>query len=302
MHAHITSIVSHPHRQSKLSQAIKSDTTCIKGSITNLAQEVDSIQQNQEGERHRAVLEWLSPGDFAAQQTDFISKRQKGTGLWFINSPEFAEWLHGSKQNIFCPGIPGAGKTMIASIATAHLWEAYQEDDVGIAYLYCNYKRREEQNAVKLLAVILKQLIQGRRSVSHPVDALYELHSRRGTWPSFDEISKSLGSVLSNFSRVFIIVDALDECMDVDGTRNMLLSELRILQAQTDLRLMVTSRPIASIVQTFEDDLCLEIRASDGDVKRYLEGQMSRRPSPALRDAHLRQLIKERIVETADGM
>jgi Cdc6-like AAA superfamily ATPase len=240
--------------------------------------------------------------DFAAQQTDFINKRQEGTGLWFIHSAEFAEWLHGSKQNIFCPGIPGAGKTMITSIVTDHLWKTYQEDDIGVAYLYCNYKRREEQKVVNLLAIILKQLIQRRPSVSDPVDALYKLHVPRGTRPSFDELYKSLDFVLRNYSRVFIIVDALDECTDLDGTRKTLLSKIRSLQAHTDIRLLVTSRPISSVTQMFEDGLRLEIRASDEDVKRYLEGEMSRQSLPVLRDPDLRQIITKSIVEAVDGM
>ena len=120
--------------------------TRIRGSLSDLTQGVnsitlgvDAVHQEQERQRQRAVLDWLSPSDFVAQQTDLIGKRQEGTGLWFINSPEFAEWLHGSKHTLFCPGIPGAGKTIIATIVTDHLIESYQEDDIGVACLYCNY-------------------------------------------------------------------------------------------------------------------------------------------------------------------
>lgn len=268
----------------------------------DLTQDVDGIHQRQEGQHHRAVLDWLSGSNFAAQLADYISKRQEGTGLWFLNSPIFVELLHGSKRTLFCPGIPGAGKTMIAAIVTDHLWKAYQDDDIGIAYLSCNYQRREEQRAVHLVAIILKQLIQERPSVSDSVNALYELHVERGTRPSFDELSKSLRSVLGHYSRVFIIIDALDECTDEDGTRNVLLSEIRSIQIQTDVRLMVTSRPITSITKSFEDDLCLEIYASNEDVEQYLEGRMLRQSTRILQKPDLRQLISKSILENIDGM
>ncbi|KAF7508365.1 hypothetical protein GJ744_009356 [Endocarpon pusillum] len=286
----------------KLSQAIKKDTAVISQSIMDLTQNVDAIHQKQKGQFHREVLNWLSGSDFAAQQSDYISKRQEGTGLWFINSPKFAEWLHGSKHTLFCPGIPGAGKTMIASIVTDHLWKAYQEDDIGVAYLYCNYKRGDEQKAVNLLAVILKQLVQERPSLPDSVGDLYTLHGKRGTRPSFDELSNSLRSVLRNYSRVFIIIDALDECTNDDGTRNTLLSEIRSLQVQTDVRLMVTSRNISNITQLFEDDLCLRIYASDEDVEQYLEGRMSRQATPILQNPDLRQRISKSILGAIGGM
>lgn len=191
---------------------------------------------------------------------------------------------------------------MIVSIVIDHLGKEYQDDDIGVAYLYCNYKRRDEQKAVNLLAAILKQLVQKRPPLSDHIVALHELHAKQGTRPSFDDLSKSLRSVLGNYSQVFMIVDALDECTDVDDTRNTLLSEIRNLQTQIDLRLMSTSRPIKNITQAFEGDLHLEIRANNEDVERYLEGQISRRPSCILRKPHLQQLVKRNIVEAVDGM
>ena len=149
-----------------------------------------------------------------------------------------------------------------------------------------------------MLAAILKQLVQQRPSLFNHVEILWN----RGKPPSFDEVSTSLRLVLRDFFQIFIVVDALDECSADDDTQNILLSEIRSLQAQMDLRLMVTSRPITSITQAFKDDLCLEIRASVDDVERYLEGQISRRPSCVLRNPSLQQLVNMSIVEAVDGM
>src|SRR5689334_9598922 len=128
---------------------------------------------------------------------------------------------------------------MIAAIAIDHLLKIARSSSVGVAYVYRNYKAREEQDATSLLAAILKQLVQARPSLVEPVERLHQQHDKKGTKPSLDEIFGTLRSVLANYSTVHVVIDALDECRD-SRTRRQFLAELRDLQAGTDLRLMVT--------------------------------------------------------------
>jgi Cdc6-like AAA superfamily ATPase len=247
-------------------------------------------------------MDWLSSADFARQQTDFIGRRQEETGLWFLNSHEFTEWVHGPSQTLFCPGIPGAGKTMMAAIAVDHLQKAIQTPAVGVAYLYCNYKRQAEQTISGLLTAMLKQLVQDQPSFSKPLQSMYDLHETKKTRPSFREISAALQSVLAKYSRVYVVIDALDECSDQDGTRSQLLDFCRSLQGQMDLRLMATSRHIPDIVDKFRNIPQLEVRASDTDVKRYVIGQTSRLANCIQRDNDLQELMQGKIVDAVDGM
>jgi len=281
--------------RSKLSQALKNDTTVITTTVR-------SLQESQESQRYRVITDWLSSTDFPAQQSDFIGKRQEGTGLWFVVSPKFTNWLQGTKQIMFCPGIPGAGKTMIAEIAVDHIWKAFRSDNVGVAYVYCNYKRRETQTATDLLAAILKQLVQERPLYGEPVATLHNRHANRRARPSLDEIRTALNSVISNYSKVYIIIDALDECTDNDGTRTELLTILRSLQTKTNTSLMATSRFVARIEQSFQGFTRLEIRASDAGVKRFVAGQMHRLPKCVRRDPELQTEIQDGIVLAVNGM
>jgi hypothetical protein len=66
-------------------------------------------------------MDWLSSDDIPAQYADLIARRQVDTGLWFLNSSNFTEWIHGASQTLFCPGIPGAGKMTMAAIVVDHL-------------------------------------------------------------------------------------------------------------------------------------------------------------------------------------
>ncbi|KFZ25020.1 hypothetical protein V502_00512 [Pseudogymnoascus sp. VKM F-4520 (FW-2644)] len=279
----------------KLSQALKIDTTVITSIVR-------SLQEGRDSEQYRVIMDWLSSTDFPAQQSDFISKRQEGTGQWFAASPEFTSWLQGTKQNLFCPGIPGAGKTMIAAIAVDHIWKTFQGDNVGVAYVYCNYKRQETQTTTDLLAAILKQLVQERPLYGEPVATLHKQHADRRARPSLDEIRTALKSVLIHYSKTYIIIDALDECTDSDGTRSELLTILRNLQAKADISLMATSRLVTRIKQSFQGFPMLEIRASDADVTRFVAGHIHRLPKCVQRDPELQAEILDGIILAVDGM
>lgn len=263
---------------------------------------VDKIQQDQVDAKHRKMVEWISPTDFPAQQSDVIRRRQEGTGQWFLDAPEFARWLAEPKGTLFCPGIPGAGKTMVAAIAVDHLLRSVQSSSVGVAYVYCNYKAQEEQDASSLLAAMVKQLVQARPSAAEPVERLHKQHADRGTKPSFDEILSAFQEVVSKHLTVYIVVDALDELGTRDGTRTRLLARLRDLQARYEVRLMATSRFIPEIEAEFQTAVKLEIRASDEDVRQFVAGQTDRLPKCIQRDPSLQKVVQEKISERVDGM
>jgi Cdc6-like AAA superfamily ATPase len=251
------------------------------------------------------ILNWLTPIDYGPQQSDFINRRQEGTGQWLLDSDEFREWLNQSNQTLFCQGMPGAGKTIMASIVINHLHTKYHTDvSIGIAYLYCNFRRQYEQRSTDLLASLLKQLVRRRPFIPESMQGLYECHKARETHPSFDEISKVLQSIVADYQKVFIIIDALDECQVSDRReRKRLLSEIFNLQAKMGANLFATSRPVPDIATEFEGKSTqLEIRAGDNDLQRYLDGHMSRLPSFVSRSRDLQEEIKVEITKAANGM
>lgn len=259
-------------------------------------------------DQHRnKLLAWLTPKDYGLDHSDIFGKRQKGTGLWLVDSSEFSTWLNGIPKTLFCPGMPGAGKTIMASIVVNRLLktfplDTYPDHRTGIAFLYCSYNKREEQKGLDLLSALLKQLIQQQPDIPQLVKDLYDHYLKIPTRPSFEDISKSLLTTIKTcYSRVFIVVDALDEC---EGrARADLLSEIRDLQAQSDTKLMVTSRLIAEITQEFKEDISFEIRARKEDIEQYLDGDIPRRLPPFVSQRPaLLQLVKAGITEAVDGM
>ena len=255
-------------------------------------------------EADKELLTWLTPIDYATKQSDFINRRQHGTGQWLLNSDEFRAWVDQYNQTLFCPGIPGAGKTISTAIVIDELNTKFQNDaTVGIAYIYCDFRRNHEQKPIDLLMSLLKQLTQGLPSVPQSIQQLYEDHQYKRTRPSFDEISQVLQSIVHDYSKVFIVVDALDECKVSDGGRDQFMIELFSLQTTNMINLFVTSRFIPDIIKEFEArSTQKEIRASSDDLEKYLDGNIPKLPSFVSRNVDLQKEIKSAIITAVDGM
>ena len=250
------------------------------------------------------ILDWLTPFDYGSQQSDYFRRLQEGTGQWLFDSVEFQEWLKNSQKTLFCPGIPGAGKTILASAVVNDLTKRFSKDlRIGISYIYCNFQRKHEQDIDNLLASLLKQLAESYPSgLPASVKDLYDYHKAKRTRPSLEEILSTLHSVVAKYSRVFIIVDALDECQVSNSCRAKLLLELFTLQKRHGTNILATSRFIPEIVHHFQGSLQLEIRAREKDVRRYLDNHMIPERAFLRKNLELQEEIKCKIVQVVDGM
>jgi hypothetical protein len=149
----------------------------------------------------------------------------------------------------------------------------------------------------------LQQLLQRKLAISDDIVSLYRHHSKKQTRPRLDELSKLLQSEVRCLSKVFFVIDALDECPESNGIRDGFITEIQKLQPITHL--LITSRHISTIEHEFEQAARVEIRASDEDVKKYLECRIeseSRLVRLVKGDSALQAAISNTIVENAKGM
>ncbi|KAL7960660.1 hypothetical protein V8C34DRAFT_302963 [Trichoderma compactum] len=147
--------------------------------------------------------------------------------------------------------------------------ERCNNDDVGIAYIYFSYKDTETQTSVNILASLLEQLTSKRPSFLSALRSLYAEHMKENTRPSISDIGSLLQNIVLSFSRVFIIIDALDECADVDDVRFITLTELKKLQHR--MLLLVMSRPMPDPEGLLEDAIRINVEASLTDIRKYFE-------------------------------
>ncbi|KAE8413584.1 purine and uridine phosphorylase [Aspergillus pseudocaelatus] len=248
------------------------------------AQEVEqmpTIKHHQRHQEHQTIIDWLTPVNYATQQNDFIAQRQQGTGEWVLKSSEFRHWLEQTNQTLFCPGIPGAGKTIITSIVVHHLHDQFQ-----------NNPSQDEQRPVDLIINLLKQLVLGQSTIPEAVRGLYNRHKPKQTRPSLNEIRNTLHQVAALYSRTFLVLDALDECRAAPDGRDMLIREIFDFQANTKANLFATSRLIQEIEAKFQRAVRLEIRANDTDNC----------PSLISQNNSLQEEIEKKITRAVDGM
>ncbi|UKZ77987.1 hypothetical protein TrVFT333_005721 [Trichoderma virens FT-333] len=270
--------------------------------LSGVREGVDKLLHTQHNKEQEAILNWLTPVNYIPLQTDYIRRRQPGTGNWFLESAEYQAWLKTDKQTLFCPGIPGAGKTITTAIVIDDLYKVFQNNlSVGITYLYCDFRRRHEQTIEDLLLNLIKQFAWRRTSIPDEVQNLYRKCKGQHRQPSFDEISELLHSISKIYSKVIIIIDALDECQS-DLCRTRLLTEVFKLQDKTRANVFLTARLIPGILEILKESVSLEIRAQDEDVQRYINDQITRLPSFILNNYELQDKIKTTISKAVDGM
>jgi Cdc6-like AAA superfamily ATPase len=221
--------------------------------------------------------------------------------MWFLDSPIFTRWLETEKQTLFCPGIPGAGKTIMAASVIAKLQHELSHGDGGLAYIYCTYNERH--TARDLIASILKQLSSQLPAIPQKVNELYTAHRVHRSSLQMNDLRSALMSVLSCFPKVFIVIDAIDECQD-DKNRAELLEDVKELKPHASI--LVTSRHSGAIEDAFERDVWLEIEASATDIKTYVGSQIHKRDfvlsNELADDSNLRSRIINAIVSKSRGM
>ena len=201
-----------------------------------------------QSQKIKAIIEWLTPLNFLARQESILKDRSKGTGAWFLESETFDRWRSGDDLVMWCPGIPGAGKTFLASIVIDKLRELYRGQNIAVFMLYCNYNDPETHTVQPLIASLVKQYIQDRFVVDQSLEELHEAHYKKETRPTMEELKNLLEAAIQQYDKTFIVLDALDE-MPNEQYRSDLVNTLRGFKQKSNL--LVTSRPMPAIKQIF---------------------------------------------------
>lgn len=265
---------------------------------SKIQQDVHRLVERSNQQEQSEILKWIGTVDHGSHQSKVFDGHQEGTGEWFLQSDEFRKWLETKGAVLFCPGLPGAGKTILASIVIHHLSELFENKiHVGIAYHYCDFRHQDCEDTTLILASILKQLAQCLGSVPDVLATLYDKHKPKGTRPSSAETASALESVASMHSRVFVVIDGLDECLAWES----ILVELRRLRG---VNVLVTSRAIPEICNHWglEGSRILEIRASETDVRKYLDQNISKLGGVLMRNRQLQEDVCKVILAATEGM
>lgn len=171
---------------------------------------------------------------------------------------------------------------------------------VGLAIIYLKYND-SQQTVESVLGSILVQLVESLDSIPTPLQSLYEKHQAQKSSASPKELAQLLRFVLALFKRVYVIVDALDEC--IDDMRWELMDCLRSLEDH--INLLVTSRFLDTINKELEDFARLEIKANKADLEIFINQNIQKNKNlrrVVEKSPPLKEDIRVAVVRIAEDM
>ncbi|KAI9860058.1 MAG: hypothetical protein M1813_006406 [Trichoglossum hirsutum] len=275
------------------------------GGISDIRYEVNLLVRWQEDEETQSILGWLSSVNFWLKQADVFNQKQIGTGQWLLEHPDFLEWAKGNKETVWCLGSPGVGKTVLASAVVEFLENDLPVRGIGLTFIYCNHKENLLQRIEYFIGAIVRQLVERRQAIPRDVRNLYEKHRGKGTTPTCAEYLELLQCLTKECSEVYVVIDALDECIDKKGQIiwNDLLIKLK--DSISNLRLLYTSRHIDDLAGILAGSTRIEIHASEADIRAYIQAQVKSKHllfEFCRQDSNLRNDILQVVVSKAEGM
>ncbi|KAE8441533.1 hypothetical protein EG329_004879 [Mollisiaceae sp. DMI_Dod_QoI] len=242
--------------------------------IRDIKHQTTEIHDILSGSQREKVYEWLQITDPSPLHHRACNQYESGTGNWMLRSPEWTRWLQDKNRCVWLYGIPGAGKTILAS----HLIENFKKHCEGpttrkyaYIYYYCYFGHNQEESGPFVRWIINRLCRQMRQVPTY----LYELYQHGGE-PSLVDLLRALEETLRSFDRVYIVIDAIDESMP----RDQLLRVLRDLATDSrfqKLQLLATSRQYLDIEKVMEQ-ISVPVSMSNPliyeDIKLYTRSQL----------------------------
>ena len=185
-----------------------------------------------------------------------------------------------------------------------HLCDQAGEKDIAVAGLYCDFLSQQEQTVNNIIGAILKQLV-GRGDIPSYLREAYQKAKKEfgGRGPQLADLMGMLRTTIASLPRVFICIDALDECPP--KCLPELLGSLRdIARVSPTTRIFFTGRPHAreDIQRYFTKALVIPISPNRDDIRNYLEMRIDRDAEPEAMNIDLRADIIRVILENISDM
>ena len=175
--------------------------------------------------------------------------------------------------------------------------------DFAVVGLYCDFHSQQEQSTTNMLGAMLKQLVSRGGIPEYTRKAFRDSQKEfGGQGLQLPDIVVMLKKTITTLPRLFICIDALDEC--TPKHRQELLRSLReIVRASLGARVFLTGRPHIDneIVKFFSGALRIPLCPTSEDIRDYLEMRLDSDTDPHAMDDELRadimRIIPEKISE-----
>ena len=233
--------------------------------------------------------------------------RHPGTGMWLIEHPTFKDWLRSTNGCLWLYGIPGAGKTVLASLAIDEVLQTCTPNH-AVAYFYCDYKDQATQEPHGIMGCLAQQIAKQDEQSFEKLRRFYKIHGqgRKDPVPYDPTLLRNLvRDLMSNYENTTIIIDALDECTGHVSDVVALLTSLNDKTDDVNVNLLLLSRDEVEIRDIIDTNPQISIAAENSDLRLYVGAEIEERIGKKklnIKSPSLKEHIVERLIGGADGM
>lgn len=172
---------------------------------------------------------------------------------------------------------------------------------VIVLFGYFNYNYSETYRTLEVMQDLLQQLLRRDLHTDRCSGVLKEVKELGGSL-TLSQVSEAFEAEIRAYSRVFIVLDGLDEALEDDRTE--VVGSLLPLSKSAPLKILVTSRDHWAIKEQFQSYPRLEIVAQKEDMASHIGTFI------AIRSRHLKRALKpediatvtEAIIQKSAGM
>lgn len=231
---------------------------------------------------------------------------------WVLQDPQYLSWRDGDDVCLlWIKGGAGKGKTMM-SIGLIERLSSAQVESTVVTYFFCQNADYELNTLGAILKGLILQLVNQQTELKESLRRRWDSTNER-----FDEDITSWRTLWNIFSemlhrckspRVYVIVDALDECQD-DGMADLLRLIVRTgLDYPSKIKWLLTSRPLDSAEQqllTGSDQVLVSLELNSKYVSEAVKAYIALKAAELdRRNAYgptLRQNIQTELTNRAEG-
>lgn len=278
----------------------------VEGIRTELKERHEAETRIAINEERQKILKSFAKVDSRSNHEMSRKLRSPGTGLWLTEGQEFKHWLETKNARLWLYGIPGAGKTVLASSVIEEALRTVSPS-IAIAYFYCDYKDKAKQDLVNILSSLAEQFAKQDEESFAKLRDFYEIHNPEHQLDfKYDSelLLDLVHTITSLLDCTMIIVDGLDEC----GTNTPQVVDALITLNEledTTVKTIFLSRDEIEIRERLERYTKVSIAASSSDLRLYVGAEIdirTRKKRLRIKDQSLKEHILERLVEGAEGM
>lgn len=287
--------------KSTLQLAIVADSTKAIFRVEDSMGRVEGwTQQLILSDTQRAISEWLQAPDPSLNHHAARLKHEPGTGEWLLQSNRFQDWLQYEKMFLWIYGLPGFGKTVLASTIINHMKQRQPSQD--LLYFYFTFNDQRKQEVDEMLRSLLAQVIACRKTVPEQIKQLYNFSNQGRQQLDFASLRSTVLSVLQT-SHGFLVLDAADEC----SQRTSLLEMINDIKADCrNVNVLVTSRREQDLEATLrsasESTICIEDDVVSGDIQLYVRNHLKSDQQLQRWSEDLKSEIEAALASGARGM